>query len=99
MTKERKELFVDVLKNDLEFAKQIIPKGIDEMVKAFAEKGYDFTKEEVEEMGILFKEVATKCIKDDGEIDEEMLDQVAGGCKTCVMGIIGIILLGIAAAY
>ena len=101
MTEERVQLFLDALNEDLEFTKKIIPQGVDEMTSALSQKGYDFTKDEVEEMGKIFKEIANKCINEDGELSEEMLEQVAGGGYK-VKAIIGIILfvgVGIAVGY
>lgn len=100
MTDERKELLLEALQADIEFTKRIIPRGVDEMTKALNEKGYDFTKEEIVEMGEIFKEVASKCMKEDGEIDVELLEQVVGGGKgRAIVGIILFIGLGISVGY
>ena len=100
MTDERKELLLEALQADMEFTKKIIPMGVEEMTKALNEKGYDFTQEEVAELGETFKKVAAQCMKEDGEIDEELLEQVVGGGNgRAIVGIILFIGLAIAVGY
>ena len=99
MDEGRKRLLLSALEEDKEFTKKIIPMGVDGMTEALQEKGYDFTKEEVEEMGEIFKKVASQCISEDGEVDEEMLEQVAGGGWGGVIGIILFVGLAISVGY
>lgn len=100
MTDERKELLLEALQADMEFTKEIIPMGAEEMTKALNGKGYDFTEEEVAEMGEIFKKVASQCMKEDGEIDEELLEQVVGGGKgAAIIGIILFVGLAISVGY
>lgn len=44
MTEERKALLLEALQADMEFTKEIIPMGVEEMTKALNGKGYDFTR-------------------------------------------------------
>lgn len=105
MTEERKDLLLSIFSEDPEFVKEIIPQGISEMTKAINKKGYDFTESEIEEFGEFFKEIVSKCVDENGEISEEMLDSVAGGkmstgdkIKACI-GIALFIGLAVAVSY
>ena len=51
-------------------------------------------------MGEIFKKVASQCMKEDGEIDEELLEQVVGGGKgAAIIGIILFVGLAISVGY
>lgn len=100
MTDERKEFLIEALQADMDFTKEIIPMGVEEMTKALNSKGYDFTETEIAEMGEIFKKVASQCMKADGEIDEELLEQVVGGGKgRAIIGIILFVGLAISVGY
>lgn len=101
MTEERKALLLEALREDMEFTKKIIPMGVEKMTKALNGKGYDFDEDEIAEMGEIFKKVASQCMKEDGEIDEEQLEQVVGGGYkgAAIVGIIIFLGLAVSVGY
>lgn len=70
----------EVFEND-ELAKQIISLQPAEAQKVLAENGFNFTIEEILAKGEELNEFIKKM--NSGEINEEALDQVSGGCKWC----------------
>jgi len=74
MTQERKEQFVAVAFKDEETAKKLLamePAAVAEYLKG---EGYDFTTEEVIEVG-----EDIKALQNQGELSADELDGVAGG--------------------
>lgn len=75
-----------------ELIKGYLNKTAEEVASALADKGYNFTSDELRD----YIEEGKKSVKD-GEIDESELQNVAGGCATCffkgmlIAGIIGVV--------
>ena len=90
MLNERVQAIADVLNSNEDYAKEILTLSPAEAAKALATKGYDFTVEEL----IEFVEEVKKTMSTNGELGEDDLENVTGGCKVCLVIGIG---LGIAA--
>lgn len=90
MPNERIQAIADVLNSNEDFAKEILTLAPAEAAKALAAKGYDFTEAEL----IEFVEEVKKTMAANGELGEDDLENVTGGCKVCLVIGIG---LGIAA--
>lgn len=67
----------DAVFEDVEFAKQIIALSPEDAQKALAERGFDFSMQEIMEAGKEISELMRKT--NFGELDEEALSDVSGG--------------------
>lgn len=81
MTEARFNQIAYAVAADQSDIKRILQLDIEDAVKEFQTKGYDFTKEELCEFGAQL----TKLIEanQSGELDENALNEVAGGCGYC----------------
>ena len=68
--------------SDIDFANKVLALEPAEAQKVLAEKGYDFTLDEILAYGEEFN--ATMAKMKGGELSEEDLADVAGGCKWCL---------------
>lgn len=81
----------DEVFQDVEFAKKLVTMPMEEAMAELNNKGYDFTAQDMEQMGSFLKKCAEK-ISADGELPPELLEQVSGG------GHVGSFLAGFAVA-
>ena len=82
MTNERSDLIANVLLEDQEYAKKLFALSPEAAAAELAGKGYDITADEL----IEFKQELEKTAKlysENGELDEETLASVSGGCTKC----------------
>lgn len=79
MPNERIQAIADVLNNNEEYAKEILTLAPAEAAKVLAAKGYDFTEAEL----IEFVAEVKKTMSANGELGEDELEAVTGGCNTC----------------
>lgn len=63
---------------DVEFAKKLVTMPMEEAMAELNNKGYDFTAQDMEQMGSFLKECVER-VSADGELPPEMLEQVSGG--------------------
>ena len=84
LTKERAGILVDFLNADKDRAERIVKLDPAEAVKEINAAGNDFTAEELIEFG----EVAAKA--QSGELDDDALEDVAGGSATVVSLVVGL---------
>ena len=70
----------EIFENE-ELVKKIVTLQPEEAQKVLAENGYEFSVEEVVEKGNELNEFIKKI--NSGEITEDALDNVSGGCKWC----------------
>lgn len=94
LTAERAQILGDYLVSDTERAKKLVELTVDEAVKIINADGHDFTVEELKDFG----EAANKAAEmqtEDGELSEEVLGEVSGGCIDCVVRAIVHLLVGI----
>lgn len=91
MTKERVQEITEALMQDKVRAEELLKMSAEDAAKAFSESGYDFTEEELQEMGEMLVK-SSENIDEDGELNAEALDDVAGGS---ILG--GLLVLGAAA--
>ena len=78
MQKERFTIIANAIAEDEEFSKKLFDMAPEDAAVKFAEKGYDFSSDELIEFGELCKQAADQ----NGELDESNLEDVAGGVIT-----------------
>ena len=96
MTNERSELLANILIADQEYAKKLFAMTPADAAADLAAKGNDFTAEEL----IEFKqelEKAAKLFGENGELDEEALASVSGGCSKCFQAGLWTVAIGVTA--
>ena len=82
MSLESAKLFIEKMKTDSEFREKVVALKTKEERKSFVKnEGFDFTKEEFEQVK---KEYINKA-KSEGELSDEDLEKVAGGWIMCGM--------------
>ena len=77
MTIEMKEKWESVFA-DTEYATKLLNMSPEDALKDLQSKGYDFTSEDMAEMGAEIQKMIG-CIGENGEINEEMLAEITGG--------------------
>lgn len=90
MTQERKEQFAAVAFKDEETAKKLLVMEPADVVAYLKGEGYDFTVEEVIEIGEDIKSLQAK-----GELSADELDGVAGGKGEFIAGVLVGMLIGV----
>ena len=75
MDQDRMIKLGEILNSDAAFAEEALQKSPAEAVKFLEEKGYSFTEEEL----VAFGEALVSICKGAGELDENALEDVAGG--------------------
>ncbi len=75
LTEERAEALAQYLADEKEDRSGLFELEASEAVEKINADGYDFTAEELRE----FAEIARKVVSEEGELDENSLDDVAGG--------------------
>ena len=82
MTEARSNQIADVLLSNQEYGEHKLSLSLEEAVAEFEKEGYDFTAEELTEFrqGLV---ALFEAQKNGGELDEEMLSKVSGGCHKC----------------
>ena len=97
MTEERSLMIGEALAADVEETKRLLDLTPEEAAAELAKKGYDFTAEELIEFRNELQEAAKLC-GGDGELDEEALSSISGGCSKClqaglwvVVGVIAVV--------
>ena len=93
MTNERAEVISQALMSDESQIKALFELEPEEAAKKLAEKGYDFTAEELVEYGEVLDREKKEQENANGELDEAALSEVAGGGVVCVA------LAGVAVGY
>ena len=78
LTNERAEMLANYLTADVNKAKELVELPVEEAVKAINAEGFDFTVDELKDFGEILQSVASNA-NEDGEIDADALDNVAGG--------------------
>lgn len=78
ITNERAEMLANYLSSDIDKAKELVEMSVEDATSAINADGYDFTEEEVKGFGDILQNAASMA-NEDGEIDAESLDNVAGG--------------------
>ena len=63
---------------DKALTQDLLKMSAEDAVKVLTEKGYDFTVDDVNEAGAALNELAQH-VNADGELDEAMLQEIAGG--------------------
>lgn len=74
LTVERAEALTDFLKSDIARAEELFGKEPEEALKIINANGFDFSIDELNEYCAEFKAVVSQ-----GELDEDQLENVAGG--------------------
>ena len=94
MTEQRSNAIADALTADQETMQRMLEMSAEDAVAEFDRMGYDFTVEELNEFHDELVEAA-KHVKADGELDEEALANVSGGCSKCFAAgaAVGVIML------
>lgn len=80
MTENRKEELCAAISKNQEAAKKLLFMAPEEVAAYLTGEGYDFTVEEIKELGAEVQEQIDA--RKDGELDEEALANVAGGRDT-----------------
>jgi len=75
ITDARVEMLEKILTNDMDFAKEIAEMEAEDAAKALQAKGFDFTAEEL----CAFVDDLNAFLQENGQLNEEDLDNVAGG--------------------
>lgn len=75
LTNERAEMIANYLKEDVDRANKMSDLSPEEAAKVINANGYDFSAEEIKEFAENLKKVAAQ----GDELNEENLDEVAGG--------------------
>ena len=74
---DRKQQFYEVAFKDEETAKSLLEKSPEEVSAYMKTQGYEYSVEEIKAIGAELKAMADK--QTEGELDEEALEDVAGG--------------------
>lgn len=93
---DRKQQFYEVAFKDAETAKSLLEKSPEEVSAYMKTQGYEYSVEEIKAIGAELKAMADK--QSEGELDEDALEDVAGGVfiSTAVAIAVGV---GVSAAY
>lgn len=78
LSNERAEVLANYLTADTNKAKELLDLPAEDAVKAINADGYDFTADELKDFGEVMQKVSSVA-NENGEIDVESLDNVAGG--------------------
>ena len=78
MTEERAKALTEYLSKDADRTEQLFDMNIEDAVKEINADGYDFTAEELSEFADAMVKISDK--KDSGELSDEELEDVSGGC-------------------
>lgn len=79
---DRKQQFYEVAFKDAETAKSLLEKSPEEVSAYMKKQGYEYSVEEIKAIGAELKAMADK--QAEGELDEDALEDVAGGCGIAV---------------
>jgi len=74
---DRKQQFYEVAFKDVETAKSLLEKSPEEVSAYMKTQGYEYSVEEIKAIGTELKAMADK--QTEGELDEDALEDVAGG--------------------
>ena len=101
LTEARTNQIAEAMAVDTAYAEKLLQMSLEGAVKEFREKGYDFTEDELREFGTNLGKLI-EAQKNGGELDENALEDVSGGCWKCAavgtvvgagLGLAGTILL------
>ena len=93
---DRKQQFYEVAFKDEETAKSLLEKSPEEVSAYMKTQGYEYSVEEIKAIGAELKAMADK--QAEGELDEDALEDVAGGLVISTTTAIAVA-AGISAAY
>ena len=96
MTEVRSTQIADVLLADLEETKKLLALSSEDAASILAKQGYDFTAEELVEFRQELEKTA-ELYGEDGELNEEALAAVSGGCVKCLQAGLWTIAIGVTA--
>lgn len=82
MTDARSIAIADALTADRDAVQKLLAMNPEEAVEEFRKQGYDFTVEELSEFHNELREVSER-LGASGELNEEVLSGVSGGCGRC----------------
>lgn len=95
MEQAKIEAVAKVLKEDIERAKKLFELSPADAAAEFKKLGCDVSEEELYEIGEALKALLP-AVNQNGEIDEDALDTVAGGLTSTLYGILGGTVVGAA---
>ena len=82
---DRKQQFYEVAFKDEETAKSLLEKSPEEVSAYMKTQGYEYSVEEIKAIGAELKAMADK--QAEGELDEDALEDVAGGSVALAMAV------------
>ena len=77
MDQERMTALAELLSEDTEWATELLQKDPEEAAKILADKGYDYTANEIK----TFSDELVSVYKNNGELSESDMDGVVGGFR------------------
>lgn len=78
LTNERAEMLANYLTADVNKAKKLIDLPVEDALKEINAEGFDFSIDELKDFGEILQNVVSVA-NEDGEIDADTLDNIAGG--------------------